>query len=110
MPIARSTGCVATLIIAHPGPRRQHHQLEQAVVEEAGEHPWGGEEVEGAASRGRVDDDEVEALVGGEQVQRLGGHVLLGAAERSGHVAEEAVGDDALGLLGVGGVTAHDGV
>ena len=70
----------------HAGPRRQHHQLEQPVVEEAGEHARSLEEVEGVAARRRVDHHEVEAVVGVQQVQRLGRHVLLGAAQRAGDV------------------------
>ena len=94
---------------AHARPSRQHQQLEQAVVEESGEHARGGEKVERAAGRRRVDHHKVEPVVAGEEVQRLGRHVLLGAAERSGHVAEERVGDDALGLRRVDGVSSDHG-
>ena len=80
LPIARSTGWVAALTTRMPRRGRQHQQPEQAVVEEAGEHARRLEEVEGVAARRRVDDDEVEALVGVELVQRLGRHVLLRAA------------------------------
>ncbi len=53
------------------------------MVEEAGEHPGRLEEVERVAARRRVDDHEVEAVVAVQLVQRLGRHVLLGAAQRT---------------------------
>ena len=94
----------------HSPAGRQHQQAEQPVVEEPGEHAGRLEEVERVAGRRCVDDDEVEALVVMEQVQRLGRHVLLGAAQRRRHVAEERVGEDALGLGVVGRVAANDRV
>ena len=110
LPIVRSIGWVAALTTRMPAPRRQHQEAEQAVVEEAGEHAGRLEEVERVAARRRVDHDEVEALVVVQQVQRLGRHVLLGAGQGAGDVAVEGVGEDPLGLLGVGGVAPHEAV
>ena len=58
------------------------------------------EEVERVAGRRRVDDDEVEVAVVVELVELLHRHVFLRAAERAGHVAIEAVVEDALRLVG----------
>ena len=74
------------------------------MVEEPGEHPRGLEEVERVSARRGVDDDEVEAVVAVQRVQRLGRHVLLGAAERAGDVAVERVAEDPLDLRLVLGV------
>ena len=76
----------------------------EAVVEEPGQPGRGLQEVEGVAGGRRVDDDDVEAGVVVELVQLLGRHVLLGAGQRGGDVAVEAIAHDALGLLGVGRV------
>jgi methylmalonyl-CoA mutase cobalamin-binding subunit len=77
------------------------------VVEEPGEHARRLEEVERVAARRRVDHHEVEPFVVVELVERLGRHVLLGAAQRPGDVAVEAVLEDPLSLIVVAGVGAH---
>ena len=98
-PIARRIGWLASDSTRNPVPRRQHDQLEHRVVEEAGEHAGRLEEVERVPARRRVDDDEVEPLIGVQLVQRLRRHELLRAAEGVRHVAVEAVLHDPRRLL-----------
>ena len=82
------------------GTRRHHEQAEHAIVEQTYESLGRVEEVERVASGRRVDDDQIEVALVVQLVQLLHRHVLLGATERTGDVAIEAVVEDPLRLLG----------
>ena len=69
---------------------------------------WCVEEVERVPGRRGVDDDEVEAAFLVQLVQLLHRHVFLRAAERARDVAIEAVVENALRLLGIGGVLGDE--
>ncbi len=89
---------------------RHHQQPEDPVVEQAREPPGRVEEVERVARRRRVDDDEVEAALA-RAARAASPSPCTPACPDSApdDVAVEAVVEDALRLLGVGGVRGRRG-
>src|SRR5206468_9837475 len=79
-------------------------QPKGARVQQLVEVVGGVQEVEGRAGRGGVDHQQVVALGLVQLVQLLHGHVLLGAGQGGRQPLVEAVGQDAVGLLGIAGV------
>ncbi len=81
-------------------PGRPHQRLEHPVLQEAGEPAGGVEKIKGVACRGCVHHHQVEPAFLHQLVELLHGHVLLGARERAGEIAVDAVDLDVLRLLG----------
>ena len=92
----------------HPDPGRLHEHLHRLALDELGQAARGVEEVERVAARRGVEHQQVEAALRVQLEQLLHRHVLLRPGQRVGDLLVDAVREDPLAGLLVGGVAAHE--